>query len=243
MQQHTSEAEYLRTYDPTAFDRPSVAVDVVLLAPRDGGLCTVLALRDEHPDKGRWAVPGGFVRMDESLDAAAQRVLRDKAGLRGIFLEQLYTFGAPKRDPRMRIISVAYYALVDVSRLKKLSAGATVAQISVPWSGESGGPVIVHDNRGKALPLAFDHAEMIGTAVKRVRGKLDYAPIAFELLPATFTLHDLQRVHEAVQGHKLNKDSFRRRVLASGTLEATGTLEEAVGHRPAALYQRKAPHG
>src|SRR5437762_9492668 len=110
------EAEFLAAYDPSRFERPSLTVDVVLLSAQEGALSTLLLRRDEHPDKGRWALPGGFVQMTESLDDAAARVLAQKTGLASVFLEQLYTFGAPRRDPRTRVVTVAYYALVDRRR-------------------------------------------------------------------------------------------------------------------------------
>jgi 8-oxo-dGTP diphosphatase len=233
-----AEARFLKDYDPSAFDRPSVAVDVVLLAPADGALHTLLIQRREHPQKGRWALPGAFVRFEESLPAAAERALQDKAGLEGIFLEQLYTFGAPKRDPRARVLSVAHMALVDRESLERRGAAeGAVGLLRVPWAGEAGGPVEVLQANGKPMPLAFDHAEILGMAVKRLRGKLDYTPVGFQLLPERFTLLDLQRVHETVMGRKLNKDSFRRRMLASGHLRPTGEFQEDVGHRPAALYR------
>jgi 8-oxo-dGTP diphosphatase len=234
------EQRFLAAYDAEAFDRPSLAVDVAILTVVGGGLEVALVRRSEHPFKGRWALPGGFVRMDESLDRAAERVLGDKAGLRDVYLEQLYSFGDPERDPRTRVISVAYYALVDHARLAQHRArDRTLAfgRIAVPWAGETGGPVEVRDAEGEDMPLAFDHADILGMAVKRIRGKLDYTPIGFQLLPEAFTLRRLQDVHETVLGRALNKDSFRRRMLASGLLEATGERETEVGHRPAELYR------
>ena len=237
---HTSspgEQAFLASYDSASFERPSVAVDVVLLAPAEGNLHTLLVQRSEHPFKGQWALPGGFIHLNEGLDAAAARVLREKAGLKGIFLEQLYTFGEPKRDPRTRILSVAYMALVDRDRLVASKAEDAVRRLVVPWEDEIGGPVEALDAQGRPLPLAFDHAEILGLAVKRLRGKLDYSPVAFQLLPESFTLFDLQKVHETVLDRKLNKDSFRRRMLATGLLEPTGEQQDDVGHRPAALYR------
>jgi 8-oxo-dGTP diphosphatase len=233
------EAAFLASYDPEAFDRPSVAVDVVVLTVVSRRLQVVVYRRKEHPAKGLHALPGGFVRIDESLDHAAARLLREKAGLRGVFVEQLYTFGAPGRDPRMRIIAVAYYALVDHRRLSAVAKGlgARLALVTVAWSGETGGPVSVADHSHAALPLAFDHADIVGMAVKRIRGRLDYSPIGFQLLPAEFTLRELQDVHEAVRDEPVNKDSFRRRMLAGGLLEATGERERDVLHRPAELYR------
>jgi len=197
-----------------------------------------LVERAEHPAKGRWALPGGFVQMDESLDRAANRVLAEKAGLTDVYLEQLYTFGELARDPRTRVLSVAYYALVDHARLDTgAESSLTFGRIDVPWEGETGGPVEARSQQGPEMPLAFDHADILGMAVKRIRGKLDYTPIGFQLLAETFTLRRLQDVHETILGRTLNKDSFRRRMLASGLLEATGERESEVGHRPAELYR------
>jgi len=232
-----SEEEFLSGYDPSGLDRPSVAVDVVLLTACEGSLFTTLVRRETHPCKGCWSLPGGFIRLDEPLEDAATRVLHDKVGIDGVFLEQLYTFGQPARDPRMRVITVAHYALVPAKELAGINGGTVLAPLDVPWQGEEGGPVIPRDDSDVVLPLAFDHADILGMAVKRIRGKLDYTPIGFQLLGDRFTLLDLQKVHETVLGHPVNKDSFRRRMLASGQLEATGERQRQVGHRPAALYR------
>ena len=233
------EEAFLAGYDASKFPRPSVAVDVALLSAGADGLHTVVHRRTGHPFKGRWQLPGGFIGLAEPLDAAAARVLARATGLKGVFLEQLFTFGAPRRDPRTRVISIAHYALVDRARFAGLGASedARVARIVVPWEGETGGPVELVDDGGRALDVAFDHEEIVGMAVKRLRGKLDYTPIGFQLLPERFTLLDLQRVHETVLGRPLNKDSFRRRMLASGLLEATGEAQKDVDHRPAELYR------
>jgi 8-oxo-dGTP diphosphatase len=195
--------------------------------------------RRDHPFRDTWALPGGFVHMGESLDGAASRELTEETGLEDVYLEQLYTFGEPSRDPRTRVITVAYYALVDWQRLRHLQSEdqPTLLKLEVEWSGETGGPVTVLDETGQAQSLAFDHADILGMAVKRIRGKLDYVPIGFQLLPACFTLRQLQDVHETILDKPLNKDSFRRRMLASGLLEATGEREEDVDHRPAELYR------
>jgi 8-oxo-dGTP diphosphatase len=235
-----SERDFLATYDPSAFPHPSVTVDVALISITHQKLTTFVVRRTEYPQRGSWALPGGFVRFSESLDAAAARVLSTKAGLRNVFLEQLYTFGEPGRDPRTRIITVAYYALVNVDRFMAAdseSGRPIEAWIDVPWEGEAGGPVDVADTSGAPLELAFDHADILGMAVKRLRGKLDYTPIGFQLLPDTFTLRQLQEVHETILGRRLNKDSFRRRMLASGLLKGTGKRQDEVGHRPAELFR------
>jgi 8-oxo-dGTP diphosphatase len=234
------EAAFLDAYDPGRFERPSVAVDVALVSASDGALHTLVVRRGEHPEKGKWALPGAFVGMDEPLEAAAARALATKSGLEGLFVEQLYTFGEPGRDPRTRVISVAYFALVDFGRFAAAARATNevaVGRIAVPWEGETGGAVELLDGEGAALPLAFDHGEILGMAVKRLRGKLDYTPIGFQLLAASFTLLELQRVHETILGRPLNKDSFRRRMLSSGMLEATGERQAEVDHRPAERYR------
>ncbi|MEM8885720.1 MAG: NUDIX domain-containing protein [Planctomycetota bacterium] len=230
-----SEQEFLARYDASQFPHPSVAVDVAVVTAYDGELYAHLVARDEHPHKGRWALPGGFVGMEESLDDAATRVLTQKGGLPRFYLEQLYTFGAPKRDPRTRVIAVTYYALVPASRIPDLDR---LMRLDVPWEGERGGVVGALDADDRPCRLAFDHADMLGLVVQRLRGKLDYTDVAYELLPPAFTLRDLQEVHETILGRALNKDSFRRRMLQSGRIQATGKQEAHVGHRPAALYKR-----
>lgn len=211
-------------YDPAAFPPLAVTVDLVLMTVRDGRLAVLLQRRSEMPYKGDWALPGGFVRAAESLDAAAQRILADKAGVADAWLEQLYSFGEPYRDPRMRIVTIAYFAL--------LSAGDLAAALS----GRDDLVLAPID----ALPgLAFDHAGIVDHAAERLRGKLDYAPVAFALLPPLFTLRALQGVHEAILGTTLNKPAFRRRMLDKGWIEGTGEREEGSAFRPAELFRVK----
>ena len=247
------ELAFLAAYDASAYPHPSVAVDVVLLTVAGGGIRTLLLRRSRQPQLGRWAAPGGFVGIDESLDDAAVRVLASKAGLEDVFTEQLYTFGDPHRDSRTRVISVVYYALVDADRLDKAvgsrgANGLALASLVCPADGEEDASGAdwrpeARDADGSVLPLAFDHALILATAVARIRGKLDYAPIGFELLPETFTLRDLRLVHEAILGHALNKDSFRRKMLDRGLLVATGERLAGVGHRPPELYRFARPTG
>ena len=243
------EAAFWSNYRLEDYSRPSVAVDVVILTVREGALSVCLYQRPEHPAKGHYALPGGFIRIDESLDDAARRIVRAKAGLDAVFLEQLYTFGDPGRDPRGRVISIAHVALIETARFD--TSPCPKGRIEVPWPGETGGPVHVRLAATKAaadetggddavaglVELAFDHRDILGAAVKRLRGKLDYTPIGFQLLPAEFTLRALQDVHEVVRGEQVNKDSFRRRMLASDHLEATGNHERNVTWRPAELYR------
>jgi len=232
----TTDVAFLSDYDPAAFDRPSVAVDLVLLGVQAGRLSAMLVEREQPPQVGRWALPGGFVGIDESLDAAAARVLRDKAGLADAHLEQLYTFGAVDRDPRMRVVSVAYLALLTEDAVAVASAKSRITVAAL-----DGDPVIATRAGEGALPLAFDHATILMRARDRLRGKIDYSDIAFAFLPPAFTLRALQDVHEAVLGTRLNKPAFRRRMLDrvvdGRRLVATGTREADASHRPAELFR------
>lgn len=213
-----------REYDPADFPPLAVTVDLVLMTVRDEGLVVLLQRRGEAPYKGGWALPGGFVGVAESLDAAAQRVLADKAGLSHAWLEQLYSFGDPARDPRMRIVTIAYFALIPAAELAAVLPGHDELMLA---------PL-------DALPdLAFDHAAIVDHAAMRLRGKLDYTPVAFALLPPLFTLRALQDVHEAILGATLNKPAFRRRMLDKGWIEGTGEREEAGAFRPAELFRVK----
>ena len=231
-----TDEDFLRDYDPAAFDRPSVTVDLVLLGVCQGRLVGLLLRRDQPPQVGRWALPGGFVAVDESLDAAAARVLGDKVGLADAHLEQLYTFGAVDRDPRMRIISVTYLALLREPQIvAALRAGLVTAAVL------SGEPVEALGEDGVPLALAFDHKEILTLARDRLRGKIDYSDLAFALLPELFTLRALQDIHEAVLGVRLNKPAFRRRMLDSGRLAPTGLREQAASHRPAELFRLRNP--
>lgn len=203
----------------------AVTVDLVLMTVADGILSVLVQRREEEPFAGRLALPGGFVGIDETLDEAARRVLTDKADLAAqasTWLEQLYTFGDPMRDPRMRTVSVAYFALLSHTILRQaVTSKADLALKPVTDPGE---------------PLAFDHAAIIDTAHERLRGKLGYTPVAFALLPDLFTLRDLQTVHEAITGTAFNKPAFRRRMLDTGWIEATGQHESDTPFRPAELY-------
>ena len=201
----------------------------------DGALTALLMRREAPPQRGRWALPGGFVGIDESLDAAAHRVLKDKARMDNVPVEQLYTFGDPGRDPRTRIVSVAYVALLSSDRFARAPTGDLVlARLET-----ADGAVAARTAGGEALSLAFDHAAMLRVAVRRLRGRLDYTPIAFALLPERFTLRDLQQVHEAIGGRRLNKPAFRRRLLDTGWLEATGERATGTSYRPPELYRHR----
>ena len=227
---------------PASFERPAVAVDLVLMSIVDAAPAVLVMRRREPPFASAWALPGGFVRIDESLDEAARRILREKARMDGAYVEQLYTFGALDRDPRMRVVTTAYLALLSAESFAAALRAAPelkLAKVLTAWTGEAGGPAGVAIE-GAAAPLAFDHADILGTAVLRLRGKLDYSDVAFALLPETFALRELQDIYEAVLGVTLNKPAFRRRMLDKGWLEATGARESGASFRPAELFRRRA---
>ncbi len=237
-----NERAFLDAYDAEAFPRPSLAVDVVLLCVRGAALQVRVIRRVEHPFAGTWTLPGTFVGLEEDLPDAAARVLREKLGLTDVHLEPFHTFGAPGRDPRTRIVTVAHVALVPEAQ-GELAEGRW-GDVVVPWSSDAGGDVRVRGD-GADLPLGFDHAVVIGGAVAHLRRLLgETRPrtvgilgVARPLLPDAFTLRRVQAIHEALAGRAVNKDSFRRKVLSENRLEATGEREAAVGHRPAELYR------
>jgi len=207
------------TYD---HPRPALTVDCVIFGFDEGELKVLLIERGGEPFKGRWALPGGFVAMGESLDAAARRELVEETGVRDVYLEQLYTFGDVGRDPRGRVVSVAYYALV---RLDQYALRADTDARRVAWFEADDLP-----------PLAFDHATIVAMATERLRAKVRYRPVGFELLPRRFTLTQLQHLYEAVLGRPLDKRNFRKKVLGMGLLADTGEIEQDVRHRAARLY-------
>ncbi len=205
------------------YPRPAVAVDCVVFGFDDGELKVLLIRRGLDPFRGRWALPGGFVRVGETLDAAARRELAEEAGLSDVYLEQLYTFGDVGRDPRERVVSVAYYALVALARHRPTAATDAAA---AAWFAVADLP-----------PLAFDHAAIVAAAVARLRGKVRYQPVGFELLPERFTLSQLQHLYEAVLERPLDKRNFRKKLLAMDVVIETDEVQQDVAHRAARLYR------
>lgn len=208
------------TYD---YPRSALTVDCVVFGLDDEDLKVMLIQRGVPPFEGQWALPGGFVQMHETLEEAARRELQEETGLHKVFLEQLFTFGAIDRDPRERVVSVAYYALVKLSDHRVQAA--TDAR-DAAWFG-------VHD----VPSLAFDHAEILALALERLRTRLRYEPIGFELLPKKFTLSQLQHLYEMVLERELDKRNFRKKVLAMDLLVETDEVEKEVAHRAARLYK------
>ncbi len=243
--QKTEERQFLENYDPSVFERPSVTVDILIFTVQKRKLKLLLVRRAAMPYRGRWAIPGGFLRMDESAEEAAARRIREEAGVENVHLEQLYTFSAVDRDPRTRVISVAYLAAVPAGRLQ-FGAGEEAEEAALyTVSGTSTGGLILTAEDGTVLlpgELAFDHGEIVRTAVQRMRGKLDYTDLAFGFLedPQSFTLAELRYVHEAILDRKLDVGNFRRWIKreyeAAGRIRETGYEQGAVG-RPAMQYR------
>jgi 8-oxo-dGTP diphosphatase len=207
------------------YPRPAVTVDCVVfgLDSDVGDLKILLIQRNGEPFAGMWALPGGFVDLGETLEQSAKRELQEETGISRLYLEQLYTFGDPGRDPRDRVITVAYYALVKLSdhTIKADTDAGDVAWFSV-----------------SDLPrLAFDHAKIVAMALNRLKGKVRYQPIGFELLPAKFTLSQLQRLYEVVLERELDKRNFRKKILGMGLLVETNEIQKDVAHRAARLYR------
>ena len=197
----------------------SVTVDIVIFTLREGDLQVLLVKRKHPPYAGRWAIPGGYVNADESLEDAAARELYEETHVQGMHIEQLFTFGEPLRDPRGRVVTVAYFALVPAPVMVEAGDDAAEAQ----WK------CVAH------LPaMAFDHNQIVAYALQRLRYKLEYSALGFQLLPAQFTLSDLQQAYETVLGETLDKRNFRRRILQAQVLEATDAYRTHEG-RPARL--------
>lgn len=203
--------------------RPSLTVDCVVFGLDEEDLKVLLIERDLPPFQGCWALPGGFVRIDETLEEAARRELEEETGVSRVYLEQLYSFGDLDRDPRERVVSVAYYALVKLSDHRVQAA--TDAR-SAAWFAVSDPPT-----------LAFDHARILTTALERLKGKVRYQPIGFELLPPKFTLSQLQRLYETVLETSLDKRNFRKKILGMGLLQELDEIQQDVAHRAARLYR------
>lgn len=232
-----SKASATGGYQASDYPRPSLTVDIVVLTVTDTDLKVLLIKRGAPPFANRWALPGGFVQVKEGrdqgedLETAAHRELAEETGLpRGeIFLEQLYTFGKAGRDPRTRVITVSYYALVPPHLVPQIRAGSDASEAN--WFSITA--------ELPQLTLAFDHQDILDLAVKRVRGKIDYAPLAFQLVPPTFTIGELRAVYEAIKGANYDPGNFRRRFMR---MKTDGIIKQAPGKRatsskPAKVYR------
>jgi 8-oxo-dGTP diphosphatase len=205
-------------------EKPSVTVDIILFTIKDESLKVLLVKRAVDPFKDMWAIPGGFILVNENLEDAAKRELLEETNVKDIYLEQLYTFGDPKRDPRTRVITVAYFALVNSEKFK-LKASTDVKDVR--WFSMYDMP-----------ELAFDHKKIMEYALKRLKAKLEYTTVAFSLLPEEFTLTELQKIYEIIFNKKLDKRNFRKKIKALELVKETTQYKEDVAHRPPKLYAR-----
>ena len=205
------------------YARPALTADCVVFGLDNEDLKVLLIQRDLEPFAGQWALPGGFAVVGESIEEAARRELAEETGLKGIFLEQLYTFSDPDRDPREHVVTVAYFALVNLS---EHVVNASTDARSAAWFEINDVP-----------KLAFDHDYILQTAYERLQGKIRYQPVGFELLPHKFALRQLQQMYEKILDRKLDKRNFRKKILKMGIIEELDEIETEVAHRAARLYR------
>lgn len=269
---YDSEEEFLKDYDPKSFDSLAVTTDILMFSVSSEEtdnyrktdkkkMSILLVKRNNYPYKDKWCLPGGFVRVDEALDEAPKRILKSETNLENIYLEQLYTFGSVDRDPRMRVISVSYMALIDKSGLKdKLSESASWFDVTLYEENDGvvdlvldNGQETIHFSIKKVLReqttdrysfdilkndmLAFDHPQVILSGLERLRNKLEYTDIVFNMMPELFTLGELQQVYEVILGKKLLDPAFRR--IIANKVEKTTKMKTGGGHRPSALFKYK----
>ena len=220
-----TEQEFLKHYNSSAYEKPSVAVDLLMFTIKDERLKIALVERSEFPFKGMLSLPGVFVGINETLDEVARRGAEEKTGLRDIYFEQLYTWGDVDRDPRMRIISVSYLSLTSEDKLNVRAGERT----------NSAALYDVDELLNSDISLAFDHKRIIEYGRERIRNKVEYTKIAFELLPEEFTLPQLQRVYEILLGKTLYKANFRKWIAPM--IEETERMETGGAHRPSRIYR------
>lgn len=268
---YNSEKEFLKDYDPNKYDRLSMTTDILIFSVSDGVqenyrklnkkyFSVLLVKRDSYPFKDKWCLPGGFVKIDEDIEDAAKRVLENETNIHDIYLEQLYTYGNPKRDPRMRVVSTSYMALIDKNRLNdKIASKASWFNI---MTLEDENEINIHLDNGeetikfkikKALKekttdrykydivenekIAFDHPLVIVSGISRLKNKLEYTDVVFNMMPKYFTLGELQQVYEVILGKKLLDPAFRR--IIANKVEKTDKMRLGGGHRPSVLFQYK----
>lgn len=222
-----NEKEYLDSYNKNIYEKPSVAVDLLVFTIEDNCLKIALIERNEYPFRNMLSLPGVFVGINETLDDAAKRGIAEEAGLHDIYFEQLYTWGEVNRDPRMRIISVSYISLTNIEKLK-LTAGKRTSSAAL---------YDVDELLSSEAHLAFDHRKIIEYGRERIKNKTEYTQIAFELLPEEFTLPQLQKVYEILLGKKLYKANFRRKI--ADIIEETDRMTSGDAHRPSKFYRLK----
>lgn len=206
------------------FEKPSLTADIVIFTIKEGELKVLLVKRDINPFKGSWALPGGFVRINESLENAAKRELEEETGIKNIYLEQLFSFGDPGRDPRGRVVTVAYMALVNSEEMElRASTDASDAQ----WFSIK-----------KFPSLVFDHKKILNYSLKRLKWKFEYTTVAFSLLPKKFAISQVQKIYEIVFDKKFDKRNFSKKIISLNILKEEG-IKKNVSHRPPMMYSLK----
>ncbi len=268
---YNSEEAFLKDYDSSMFEKLSMTTDILIMSVSseetgnyrkltEKKFSILLVKRDNYPFKDKWCLPGGFVGIDETLDEAAKRILKNETNLKDIYIEQLYTFSGIDRDPRMRVVSTSYMALVDKNRLNdKLCANASWFNVFMLEDDKSYHVTLDNGNEqikfivGKKLrdlttdrydfkvikndKLAFDHPLVIISGLERLKNKIEYTDIVFNMMPEYFTLGELQQVYEVILGKKLLDPAFRR--IIANKVEKTTKLKTGEGHRPSALFKYK----
>lgn len=268
---YNSEEEFLKDYDPSKFDRLAVTTDILILSISEEyddnyrklsnkHFSVLLVKRDNYPFKDKWCLPGGFIKVDEDIEDAPVRILKNETGISDVYLEQLYTYGEVNRDPRMRIISTSYMALIDKNRLRdKLKDNVSWFNIKkeeddkhIYFNLDNGTEQIkytiekvlkekttdrykfkVIENTG----LAFDHPLVITSGMERLRNKISYTDVVFNMMPKYFTLGELQQVYEVILGKKLLDPAFRR--IIANKVKKTEKVKTGAGHRPSVLFTYK----
>ena len=268
---YRSEEEFLKDYDSSLYDKLSITTDILILSVSneetgnyrklsDKKFSVLLVKRDNYPFKDKWCLPGGFIKIDEDLEDAAKRILKNETNLQNIYLEQLFTFGDPKRDPRMRVVSTSYMALIDKNKLnEKITKNAS--WFNIDFTEDEKRINVTLDNGYKLIKfsikkvlrdkstdrydyiiekndsLAFDHPKVIVSGISRLKNKLEYTDIVFNMMPRYFTLGELQQVYEVILGKKLLAPAFRR--IIAGKVSKTEKYKTGEGHRPSVLYEYK----
>lgn len=271
MKEYKSEEEFLKDYDSSIYEKLSITTDILIFSVSDEiqdnyrklnkkHFSVLLVKRDNYPFKDKWCLPGGFIGIDEDIEDSAKRILANETNIHNIYLEQLYTFGSPKRDPRMRVVSISYMALIDKNRLNdKITKNASWFNVMILEDKKNINITLDNGNEqikfkiGKTLKekttdrykydilennkLAFDHPLVIASGISRLKNKLEYTDIVFNMMPEYFTLGELQQVYEVILGKKLLDPAFRR--IIANKVEKTEKMKTGGGHRPSVLFKYK----
>ena len=271
MSKYNSEEEFLKNYDSSVFEKLSMTTDIIIFSVSDEEVnnyrklskkkfSVLLVKRDDYPFKDKWCLPGGFVKIDEDLEEAPKRILADETNIHNVYLEQLYTFGSVNRDPRMRIVSTSYMALIDKNRLNdKLNTNAS--WFNIEYYEKDNIIDVVLTSKDEILTfkvkkvlkelttdrykfeviendsIAFDHPLVIVSGIERLKNKIEYTDIVFNMMPEYFTLGELQQVYELILNKKLLDPAFRR--IISSKVVKTDKIKTGEGHRPSYLFKYK----